>query len=342
MSGKKRFVSVGTLVACSFLLAFLCARVEAQTRGLTAPKSLVQLLEKEDRDCVVSSGGLRKTVTVQPIRLTTRSGQQILVKGSGLCLCGAQNCLFWIYRKTGSKYELLLTGAGSTRVRTGRQSAKGYRDVISESHASANETIIRTYRYDSSGYRLQSCVNRAFYNDNGEFTKTPTLRPCEVEQKGERADSPLSELLNRKLSTVDNRSLKLSDFSDRTIVLILFASWCGPCRLNLPTLIDLQRSYVTHPIQVIGLVSNQNDKDIAYLRKFVREQEISFPVVWDTDSFGAALVKASHGRSVLPQTFVIDASGAIRKHLSGFNPSMTPQILRETLDQIGQKPAKSP
>lgn len=173
MSGKRRFVSVGTLAACSFLIAFLCARVEAQKRRLTAPESLLEVLEREDRDCVVSGGGLRKAVTVQPIQLSTRNGQQILVKGSGLCLCGAQNCYFWIYRKTRSTYELLLAGAGSTKVRAGKQFANGFRDVISESHASAMETIIRTYRYDGAHYQLQRCVSRAYYD-----TKRPTYRPC--------------------------------------------------------------------------------------------------------------------------------------------------------------------
>lgn len=179
MSGKRRFVSVGTLAACSFLIAFLCARVEAQKRRLTAPESLLEVLEKEDRNCVVSGGGLRKAVTVQPIQLATRNGQQILVKGSGLCLCGAQNCYFWIYRKTGRNYELLLTGTGSTRVKAGQKSTNGYRDVISESHASAMETIIRTYRYDGAQYQPQRCVSRAYYDDNGKQTKKPIFRPCQ-------------------------------------------------------------------------------------------------------------------------------------------------------------------
>src|SRR6476660_7326057 len=67
-----------------------------------------------------------------------------------------------------------------------------------------------------------------------------------------------SSILDRELATLDDRRLKLSDYSNRTIVLNLFASWCGPCRVNLPDLIDLKRSYVGHPIEVIGLVSQKN------------------------------------------------------------------------------------
>jgi len=83
-------------------------------------------------------------------------------------------------------------------------------------------------------------------------------------------------ILDRELTTIDGRQLKLSDYSNRTIVLNLFASWCGPCRMNLPDLIDLKRSYVGHPIEVIGLVSQKNDPDLDAVRKFVRDQGINF------------------------------------------------------------------
>ena len=147
-------------------------------RHLSAPIALLEILDKEDRDCVVTNGGLGKAVHVQSIQLAAGRTTQILVRGSGLCLCGAQNCLFWIYRKTGNRYELLLSGTGSRKVRAGHKSAHGYRDVITESHASANETILRTYRYDGSQYQLERCVNRAYYDDNGNYTKKPTYRPC--------------------------------------------------------------------------------------------------------------------------------------------------------------------
>ena len=150
-----------------------------------------------------------------------------------------------------------------------------------------------------------------------------------------------SIILDRELTTIDGRQLKLSDYSNRTIVLNLFASWCGPCRMNLPDLIDLKRSYVGHPIEVIGLVSQKNDPDIDAVRKFVRDQGINFQVVWDTENFGDSLLRAVNGRSVLPDTFII-VRGTVRKTFFGFNASMSPQQLRQTLDQIGQEPRKSP
>ncbi len=170
--------SIGILLTFSFL-SFLPTVSQGQSRrGLSAPPALLEILDKEDRDCVVTNGGLKKAVRAEAIQLAPDNSRQILVRGSGLCLCGAQNCLFWIYRQTGNRYELLLNGTGSTKVRAGQKSAKGYRDVITESHASANETILRTYRYDGKQYQLERCVNRAYYDDNGNYTAKPTYRPC--------------------------------------------------------------------------------------------------------------------------------------------------------------------
>jgi thiol-disulfide isomerase/thioredoxin len=150
-----------------------------------------------------------------------------------------------------------------------------------------------------------------------------------------------SSILDQELTTIDDRHLKLSDYSNRTIVLNLFASWCGPCRLNLPDLIDLKRSYVGHPIEVMGLISRKTDPDIEAARAFVRDQRVNFPVVWDTENLGDSLRKAIDSRIVLPQTLVI-VRGTVRKTFVGFNPSMTPQQLRQTLDQIGQEPPALP
>ena len=170
------------LILLGVIISANSTRIAAQSRARPAPKSLLTELEKEDRNCVVNNGGLMKNVTVESIKLSSKS-PQILVKGSGLCLCGAQNCGFWIYQQPGNKARLLLKGAGATKVTAGRYSSKGLRDVISESHASAIEKVIRTYRYDGSRYQLQKCVNRAYYDNSGKPTSLPVERPCEEKPK---------------------------------------------------------------------------------------------------------------------------------------------------------------
>jgi thiol-disulfide isomerase/thioredoxin len=335
-----RIRALGILTGTVLLLSFLTITTQAQRRPrLKAPKALLDVIDPEDRDCVTQNG-LDKSVTVRAFRLAADKSQQLLIRGSGLCLCGAQNCGFWIYRQTGPKYELLLKGAGSTKVKAGRQRAKGYRDVISESHASAMETIVRTYRYDGSQYQPLRCVNRAYYDDNGKSTEQPIDRPCETEAKNETKVSLPVDILDRELTTLNHRQLKLSDYSGKIVVLNLFASWCAPCRMMLPDLVDLKQKYQTHPIEVLGVVSKKNDADIDEVRKFIRNQGINFPVIWETEDFTEELLKLSNNKIVLPHTFVIDRSGTIRQDFIGFNPNTTPQTLRATLERLGSEPDK--
>jgi len=335
MPDNLRIRSLVILFASASVMTALCAVIHAQHRQrLRAPKELLAVIDREDRDCVTQSG-LDKSVTVQPIKLAADHRQMILVRGAGLCLCGAQNCGFWIYRKTGSNYELLLKGTGATKVRAGPGSTKGYRDVVSESHASANETIVRTYRYDGTQYQPQRCINRAYYDDNGHYTTKPIDRPCAEAPEELTSVSLPASILDREVITTEHRRLKLSDYSGQIVVLNLFASWCGPCRMNLSDLIKLKQDYKAHPIEILGLVPKKDDADADEIRRFVRNQGINFPVIWDNEDLGKSLLELGSSHDVLPQTFVIDRTGRMRKQFAGFNPKTTPALLRQTLDQIG-------
>src|SRR5262249_13228996 len=104
MVDNTRIAGIVVLVMTG-VIAFLPQRVVARTRPSLPPKSLLTKLEKEDRDCVVNNGGLKKNVRVDSIELRWK-GEQMLVRGSGACLCGAQNCGFWIYQRKGNKTDL--------------------------------------------------------------------------------------------------------------------------------------------------------------------------------------------------------------------------------------------
>ena len=179
MRGKLT-LSPGCLIFTAILVSFLSTVAVGQRPK--APKALLDAIDPDDRSCVTQEG-LDKSVTVQPVRLANDGSRQLLIRGAGLCLCGAQNCGFWIYRKRGDGYQLLLKGAGSVTVKAARQMNKGYRDITSESHASAIETIVRTYRFDGQQYQLQRCVVRAYYDEQGGRIKTPRYHPCEEQPK---------------------------------------------------------------------------------------------------------------------------------------------------------------
>jgi peroxiredoxin len=333
MFGKITVFRIGLFIGCGVLMNVAASVTKAQQRvRISAPASLLEILDKDDRDCVLTNGGLRKSATVQSIRLV-HGTRQLLVRGSGSCLCGAQNCGFWVYRKNGSKYELLLEGAGSIKVSAARTSANGYRDIVSQSHASAAETIIRTYRYDGSRYQLLNCVNRAYYDDRGKYTRYPTNRPCGEASPDETAIEVPANLLNQELTTIDNRQIKLSDYAGRPIIVSLFASWCAPCRQNIWDLNVIKKN-LTKDVVIIGVVARENDPRLEDLRLFTKSLNIDFPVTWEDVGFTDRLSSLIQGLHVLPQVFIIDGAGRLRKHFRGFNSEQTPALLREALDEV--------
>jgi peroxiredoxin len=145
-----------------------------------------------------------------------------------------------------------------------------------------------------------------------------------------------ANLLNRELTTTKNRHLRFANYQGKTIVVNLFAHWCGPCIINLRDLIQFKKYYKTHSFVLLGLVSQKNDPIIATVRKFTREQKIKFDVIWDANDFQNELVKLVNGQSVIPQTFIIDKDGRIRKHFQGYSPLNSLKLLREDLDEVSR------
>lgn len=114
------------------------------------------------------------------------------------------------------------------------------------------------------------------------------------------------------LTDLDGKTVRLSDFSGKVVVLDFFASWCPPCREEVPDFISLQKVYGNQGFSMLGvsLVSLQESKD------FARKAGINYPVVVDDGK-----ASASYGpiRSI-PTTFVIAKDGKVAKKYIGYRP----------------------
>lgn len=83
-------------------------------------------------------------------------------------------------------------------------------------------------------------------------------------------------------------------------------------------------------VEFLGITTMENDPDIENIRKFVHDQNVDYRTVYTEGSFVIPLVE---GRNVIPQSFVITRDGRMLKHFVGFNPSQTPALMREAIDQ---------
>jgi thiol-disulfide isomerase/thioredoxin len=107
------------------------------------------------------------------------------------------------------------------------------------------------------------------------------------------------------LKSVDGKTVKLSDFKGKVVIIDFWATWCPPCRRGIPDLVDIQKEFKKQVV-IIG-ISLDRDKTIKDVPDFVKNYGINYPVVYGDDQ-----VTIDYGgiRSI-PTSFVIDKKGNV-------------------------------
>ncbi len=107
------------------------------------------------------------------------------------------------------------------------------------------------------------------------------------------------------LTGLDGQEVSLSDFRGRPVLINFWASWCGPCRLEMPFLQAVHEKWAGKGLVVLG-VNIQEDRVI--VEKFVESTGLTFPILLSPGS----RVPLSYNVRGIPATFLIDADGVIR------------------------------
>jgi thiol-disulfide isomerase/thioredoxin len=128
-----------------------------------------------------------------------------------------------------------------------------------------------------------------------------------------------------KLTALDGKPLTLAALQGKVIFLNFWATWCGPCRAEVPDLIALQDRYKGR-LQIIGL--NVDDDDPAEIQKYVDETGINYPVAMTSND-----IRIQYGGiPALPTSFVLDTEGrVVQKHVGLWNPSVYETEIRALL-----------
>jgi thiol-disulfide isomerase/thioredoxin len=166
---------------------------------------------------------------------------------------------------------------------------------------------------------------------NTNVAVTSSSAPRSNNSSASNSPVPLTTYqLNAELETLDGKKLKLADYAGKVVFINLWATWCGPCRIETPELIKLSKEYKARGVEFIGLVSPGNDPEPERVKAFVREQEVTYTIAYSEDEFFASLMQ---GRNSIPQSYIITRDGHILKRFIGFSPVQTLPQLRETLEQ---------
>lgn len=130
------------------------------------------------------------------------------------------------------------------------------------------------------------------------------------------------------LPTTSGDSLSMGDYEGQVILLNFWATWCGPCRYEIPDLIELQNEFGSERFAVIGISLDEDDPD--FVRQFAEDMEINYPVALDERGIFA---EAFGGVYALPTTYILDLEGQVAHRTIGLFPTATMKgTIRDLID----------
>jgi len=109
-------------------------------------------------------------------------------------------------------------------------------------------------------------------------------------------------------TTLGGDTMTNADWEGQVVVLNFWATWCAPCRIEIPRLIDLYNEMPASDVRVVGISIDEEGADVVV--PYAEEMEIPYPLILDPDQ---SLAEAFGGHYAVPTTFIIDQEGTVRQ-----------------------------
>lgn len=169
-----------------------------------------------------------------------------------------------------------------------------------------------------AAFGVSSCNS----NDPKTTTTAPT-RPTAL------ATLP-QPILDAENKATSGDPIKLGNYSGRVLLVNLWATWCGPCRMETPELVKLHKEYQSRGVEMIGLSTEDPEASAQSVSDFIREYKVDYQIGWAKREVAATLMQ---GRGSIPQSFVIARDGRIVRRFIGFRPDLTPGQIKAALEE---------
>ncbi len=127
------------------------------------------------------------------------------------------------------------------------------------------------------------------------------------------------------LKSQEGKTVRLSDYRGKVVLLNFWATWCGGCKVEMPWLVDLYRRHRAEGLEIIGVSMDDAGEDV--IARFTKSKNVNYTIVKGNES-----VASAYGHvQMLPQTFLIGRDGTITGHITGV-PNR--RELGETIQQL--------
>jgi peroxiredoxin len=155
---------------------------------------------------------------------------------------------------------------------------------------------------------------------------------AQLERGGPKLGSPAP---NFQLWDMDGNVLSLASYRGKVVLLNFWATWCGPCRVEMPAMELLYRDFNRKDFEILAV--STDPQGVAVTRPFRDSLGLTFPILHDSD-FRVGL---TYGARTLPMTFLVDRDGVITHRIFGARDWQSPEA-RQLVQTLIKRPPSAP
>lgn len=148
--------------------------------------------------------------------------------------------------------------------------------------------------------------------DDGSDTASPAPQSTQSGTDYQTDPVPAPDLT---LETMNGQTLNLAEQQGKVILVNFWATWCAPCRREIPDLVELYSELQSEGLIIVGIAVDQEGAKV--VEPYVKKQKINYPIVLDPDQSTESHFDAMYG---LPTTYVINPKGKIVRRVLGVFP----------------------
>ena len=124
---------------------------------------------------------------------------------------------------------------------------------------------------------------------------------------------------NFQLRDLNGRLVTLSDLRGKVVLLNFWATWCGPCRVEMPAMEELYRMFQRKDFEILAVSTDA--EGVSVTKPFQQKNRLTFPILHDSDY----RVGLTYGARSLPMTFMVDRQGIVRHQIFGARDWSAPE-----------------
>lgn len=184
---------------------------------------------------------------------------------------------------------------------------------------------------------LSSCTSS---DEKVDRAASPPARAANPPARAPRTAPPTTEaptslpanILGARLQTVGGGTISLGDFSGKVMLVNLWATWCGPCRSEIPELVKIHKEFQSQGFEIVGLSTENPTSSAETVKNFVQSFQMDYHVGWASPEVAISFMQMTQ-RDAIPQSFIISRDGRVLKQFVGFSPVGTPPQIRQAIEE---------